>query len=104
MKRLLLKLLFWTYRKDYHKPLTKIEVEALMIKLATTPGLEGLPVYLEQCANNARNQFLYSKDDIFKGTILAFSTLREQIIKSTPKKKTVLTDDEKNVIMKKRNY
>lgn len=104
IKELLLKLFFWYYRREYYRPLNEIEVEKLLIKIATTPGLESLPRYLGQCADTARNQYLYSNDEIFKGVILAFTTLRQQIIKFTPKKEKVLTDEEKVVIMKKRGY
>jgi hypothetical protein len=104
MKNLLLKFLFFLYRKDYYKPLSKIEIDNLLIRLATTKGLENLPAYLEQCSTNARNQFLYSQDEIFKGVILGFTTLREQIIQNVPKAKKKLTQEEEIGIMRKRGY
>jgi hypothetical protein len=104
MKKLLLKLFFFLYRKDYYKPLTKPEVDGLLLKLANTQGLENLPAYLEQCSANARNQFLYTQDEIFKGSILAFTTLREQIVKSKTSMKKKLTQEEEIGIMKKRGY
>lgn len=104
MKKLLLFLMFYFYRDEYNRPLSKIEVESLLIKLATTSGLENFPRYLGQLADSARNQYLYSKDDIFKGSILAFTTLREQILKSKPKDKKELTPEEEVGIMRKRGY
>jgi hypothetical protein len=79
IKKILLKWIFFLYRKEYNKPLNEIEIEGLMTKLANMEDVSNLPAYLDQCANNARNQYLYSKDEILKGTILAFITLKEQI-------------------------
>lgn len=104
MKKLLLNLMFFFYRAEYYKPLSKIEVDVLLTKVATTPGLEDFPRYLGQLADSARNQYLYSKDDIFKGSILAFTTLREQIIKKQIVVKKKLTQEEEIGIMRKRNY
>ena len=104
MKRLLLKLMFYFYRKEYHKPLSEIDVDLILTKIATTKGLEDFPRYLSQCSENAKNQYLYSNDEIFKGTILAFVSLRDQILKKRPKRERDLTQDQKNDIMKKRGY
>lgn len=104
MKKLLLDLMFYFYRDEYYKPLSKVEVEGLLIKLATTSGLEDLPRYLGQLADSARNQYLYSKDDIFKGSILAFTTLREQIVQKQKPIKKKLTQEEEVGIMRKRGY
>ena len=104
MKKFLLYLMFYFYRNEHYRPLSKSEVEGLLIKLATTPGLEALPRYLGQLSDSARNQYLYSKDDIFKGSILAFTTLREQILKKKTTAKKKLTPEEELGIMKKRNY
>jgi hypothetical protein len=106
IKKLLVKWLFFLYRKDYYKPLNKVEVDSLIIKLARTEGFRELPAYLNQCAENAKRQYLYSNDPIFKGTVLAFITLREQIEKAamSKKNKETLTPDENNAIMKKRGY
>ena len=56
MKKFLLYLMFYFYRNEHYRPLSKIEVEGLLIKLATTPGLEALPRYLGQLSDSARNQ------------------------------------------------
>jgi hypothetical protein len=104
MTTLLLKLLFFLLRKDYHKPLNEAEVDTILTKLATTQGLEKFPDYLSQCSSSARNQFLYNQDKSLLGVIFALVSLRDQIIKKIPKKKKDLTDAEKNVVMKKRGY
>jgi len=104
MKKLLLRILFFLYRKEYYKPLSKSEIDKLLFTLATTSGLENLPAYLDQCSTTARNKFLYSQEEMYKGVIFAFISLKEQILSKTPKKKTTLTDEEKVVIMKKRGY
>ena len=89
MKKLLLKFFFFLYRSDYYKPLSKDEVEGLLLNLANKKEMSRLPDYLKQCADNAKNQYLYSNDEIFKGVVLAFTTLREQIVeaKVKPEKK-----------------
>lgn len=104
IKRLLFKTLFFLLRKDYHQPLSKEVTDSLLTKLATTQGLEKFPEYLSQCANTAKNQYLYSKDETLKGTIFAMISLRDQIIEKVPKKKKDLTQKEKNVIMSGRGY
>jgi hypothetical protein len=104
MKKLLLKILFFLYRKEYYAPLSKLEIDKLLTKLATTPGLENLPAYLDQCSTTARNKFLYSQDEIYKGIIFAFISLRDQIASKAPKKVSKLTQEEEVTIMKKRGY
>jgi hypothetical protein len=68
----------------YHKPLSPGEIDSLLTRLATEEGFEKLPDFLEQCATTYRNQFLYSKDERFRGTVLAFTVLREQILNKRP--------------------
>lgn len=104
MTKLLLKLLFFLLRKEYYKPLNEKDVDVLLTKLATTQGLEKFPDYLSQCSNSARNQFLYNQDKTLLGVIYAMISLRNQIMEKIPKQKKNLTDEEKNVIMKKRGY
>lgn len=104
MKHLLLRLLLFFYRKEYYKPLNSKDVDVLLTKLALTKGLEQFPTYLQQCADTAKNQFLYSQDEIFKGTIFAFISLREQILKKRPLDKKKLTQEEEVAIMKSRGY
>jgi hypothetical protein len=102
--KLLLKILFFLLRKEYYKPLSEVDVDVILSKLATTQGLEKFPDYLSQCSSSARNQFLYNQDKSLLGVIFALVSLRDQIIKKIPRKKKDLTDEEKNVVMKKRGY
>lgn len=93
----------------YHSPLSKNEVDRLLFQLANEEGLERLPEFLEQCASTYRNQYLYSKDERFRGAVLAFVSLRERILakKTTVKgkeKKKSLTKEPENVKMKKTVY
>lgn len=104
MKKLLLKLVFWAYRKEYYKPLSANDIDVLLTKLALTDGFEDFPRYLTQCANDAKTQYLYSNDEVFKGTIIAYLTLREQILGKKPKTKKKLTPDEEIGIMRRRGY
>jgi len=105
MKRILINILFWLYRKDYSKPLSAIDQDILLGRLANTKGMETLPAYLEQCSTNARNKYLYTNDPIFKGSILAYTFLKDKIEKKkiAPIKRD-LTDDEKVGIMRGRGY
>lgn len=104
MKDLILRLVFFLYRKDYYEPLSEPQIAGLIKRLANTSGLEDLPRYLEQCSVNARNQYLYTNDPIFKGTIIAFTTLKKQIEKEKAPIKKNLTEEEKIGIMRARGY
>jgi hypothetical protein len=104
MKSLIIKILFFLLRKEYYRPLSKQEVDTLLTKLALTDGLERLPAYLQQCSDTAKNQYLYNQDEMLKGTIFAFISLREQILQKIPKTKKKLTPEEEIGIMKKRGY
>ena len=104
MKNLLLKILNYYYRADYNVPLNSGEVDTILTKIANDPGLKDFPRYLSQCADSARNRYLYSKDEILKGTIFAMVSLKEQILEKRIAKKKNLTREEENVIMKKRGY
>jgi len=104
LKKLFLKILNYYYRADYNIPLNEGEVDTLLTKIANDPRLKDFPRYLAQCADSARNRYLYSKDEILKGTIFAMVSLKEQILEKRLKKKKELTREEENVIMKKRNY
>ena len=104
MKHLILKLVFWLYRKDYHRPLNEVEVDTLLTKLALDEKLRELPAYLTQCANDAKTQYLYSNDPVFKGAIIAYITLREQIVGKIPKREKTLTPEEEIGIMRSRGY
>ncbi len=73
--------------RPYYRPLSSDEVSSLLDRLAKEEGLERLPDFLQQCADGYRNQYLYGGQEMFKGTVLAFTSLREQILeKRKPKK------------------
>lgn len=84
MRTILIKILLRLLGRPYYKPLSPGEVDSLLTRLATEEGLEKLPDFLQQCADQYRNQFLYSKDERFRGTVLAFVALREQILDHRP--------------------
>jgi len=94
MRILIIKILLRLLGNPYYKPLLPGEVDSVLTKIATEEGLERFPDFLEQCANQYRNQFLYSKDERFRGTVLAFSSLRELILEKRKTKK--LTNSEKS--------
>lgn len=69
----------------------------MLFNLANEEGFERLPDFLQQCADQFRNQYLYTKDERFRGTVLAYTTLREQILE----KKSTVPVENKN--KKKKN-
>ncbi len=98
MKSFIIKLLLRLLGNPYYTPVGEKEVSSLLTMLAKEEGLERLPAFLEQCATQYRNQYLYSGNEMFKGGVLAFTTLREQILeKRKTKKKKSLTQDSENV-------
>ena len=105
MKTLIIKILLRLLGREYYKPLSQGETDRLLFQLANEEGLEKLPDFLQACADNFRNQFLYTKDERFRGSVLAFITLRERILqkKTTVKEKVkrkILTKEEKSVKIK----
>ena len=88
-------------REPYHS-LSENEVNSLLTRLASEEGLERLPDFLQQCADLYRNQFLYTKDERFRGTVLAFISLRERILEKRKPKN--LTKGENNGKIKKESY
>jgi len=84
IRGLIIKILLRMLGQMYHKPLSSDEVDSLLTRIATEEGFERLPDFLEQCASTYRNQFLYTKDERFRGTVLAFVSLREQILEKRP--------------------
>ena len=97
MRTLIIKILLRLLGREYYKPLSKGEVDRLLFQLANEEGLEKLPDFLQQCADNFRNQFLYTKDDRFRGSVLAFVSLKERI----SEKKTTVKDKEKRKVLTK---
>lgn len=97
MKTMIFKILIRLLGRPAYHPLSQNEVNSLLTRLAKEEGFERLPDYLQQCADTYRNQYLYSDNVMFKGSVLAFTQLREQILeKRKPKKKKSLTDGAEN--------
>jgi len=100
MRILIIKVLLRLLGRPYYKPLGKREVSNLLSNLANEEGFEKLPDFLQQCADQYRNQFLYTKDERFRGTVLAFANLRERIlekkttVKPKSKRKRIKEQDE----------
>jgi len=92
MRTLIVNVLLRLLGRQSYRPLEKREVENLLFNLANEEGFERLPDFLEQCADQYRNQFLYTKDERFRGTVLAFASLKDKILEKkttvkNPKKK-----------------
>ena len=106
MKKYILNLIFRYYFHDsYNKPLSEKQQDNLLTKLSNTSGIEALTLYLEQCSTNARNRYLYTNDPVFKGAIMAYTFLKDELKKrkvAGPKKE--LTQEEKVGIMRGRGY
>ena len=97
MKSIIINILLRLLGRQSYNPLSKDEVDGLLTRLAHEEGFERFPDFLQQCADQYRNQFLYTKEEQFIGTVLAFVSLRERILE---KKKKNLTKDEKDVKIK----
>ena len=106
MRNFIVNLFFKYYFKDQHKePLSDLEKDRLLAKLCNDKNLQLLPLYLDQLANNARNKYLYTNDPIFKGSIMAYTYLKNEITKKkSPEIKAELTKAEEVSKMKGRGY
>jgi len=100
MKEIITKILLRLLGRSYYKPLSGDESASLLKRLATEEGLERLPDFLEQCADTYRNQYLYTKDERFRGAVLGLAALRERIRDAKPKKPN-LTKSTESVKIKK---
>jgi len=97
MRKLIIKILLRIiYRYPYGK-VSKKEMDTIISNIALDENLQRFPDLLSQYADTARNQFLYTQDSIFKGTVLAFNALRDQIMEKRKPVKKKLTEGEKNV-------
>jgi len=98
MRKLIVNLLLrLIIRKPYGKVGNK-EMETIIGILSRDEDLKRLPDLLQQYADQARNQYLYTTDPVFKGVVLAFNSLRDQILEKKKKiAKENLTDSKKNV-------
>jgi hypothetical protein len=101
MRNLIIKLLLRLLGREHYNPLSKDEVDSILIRLSNEEGLERFPDFLQQCADQYRNQFMYTGDASFRGTVLAFVALRERIME---KKGKNLTKKEKSVKIKEASY
>jgi len=99
MKSLLITFVLRLIGREEYSKLSKNAVKNLMSSIANEEGFERLPDFLQQCADTYRNQYLYTGDERFKGSVLAFVELRNLIVKS--KKKTVKKDKDGNILTKK---
>ena len=97
MRTIIIKILLRILGRPYYKPLSQGETDRLLFQLANEEGLEKLPDFLQSCGDQFRNQFLYTKDERFRGAVLAFVTLRERILQ----KKTTVKNKEKRKILTK---
>ena len=80
IKRIIIKILLRLLVGEYYKPLSSNEVNSLLNRLANEEGFSRLPDFLEQCSTQYKNQYLFSGNEMFKGSVLAFTSLRERII------------------------
>jgi len=106
----IVKILLRLLGREHYSPLSKESIDRLLFQLANEEGLERLPDFLQQSADLYRNQFLYTKDERFRGSVLAFVTLRNRIlqkkttVKSEEGKRKILTKEEKSVKIQKTVY
>lgn len=94
MREIIINILLRILGRDSYCPLSKEATDGLLSRLANEEGFERLPDFLEQCADQFRNQFLYTKDERFRGAVLALVSLRERI--KQKKGKQVLTEKEES--------
>lgn len=97
-RKIIVNILLRIYSRTQYTVLSKEAETNLLKNLAKEDGFERLPDYLEQCADSYRNHYVYSGNELLKGSILAMVQLRDKIneYKKETKKKN-LTDEEKSV-------
>jgi len=88
MRTIIIKILLRLLGRESYNPLSENEINSLLTRLCNEEGLERFPDFLQQCADQYRNQFLYTKDERFRGTVLAFVTLRDRILEKKNKNLT----------------
>ena len=79
IRTLIVNILLRMLGRHHYSPLSKNEVKTLLIRLSNEEEVGRLQDFLEQCSDLYRNQFLYTKDERFRGAVLAFSALKERI-------------------------
>lgn len=97
MRNIIIKILLRLLGREHYNPLSENEINGLLIRVSNSEGLERFPDYLQQCADQYRNQFMFTGDPSFRGTVLAFVALREKIIERKGKN---LTEKKKSVKIK----
>lgn len=74
----------------------------MLKNIANEEGFEKFPDFLQQCADLYRNQFLYTKDERFRGAVLALVELRNRVLAERAGEKSKnLTKSNKGVKIKK---
>lgn len=106
-RTIIIKILLRMLGRPPYKQLSKKATNNLMFNIANEEGFERFPDFLQQCADTYRNQFLYTKDERFRGAVLAFTSLREIILakkttKQLPKEK-IGKNRKKPILTKKEN-
>lgn len=101
MRKLLLKIILRLIEPQAYHILSREEVNSLLSRLAKDEDYDRLPDFLLQSIDQFKNQYMYSGDEMFKGSVLAFTQLREQLLeKRKTIKKTNLTENEEGVKIK----
>src|SRR3990167_6225532 len=101
MRKILFKILMRFLEQPSYHILSREEVSSLLTRLAKDEDYDRFPDFLQQCADQFKNQYLYSGQEMFKGSVLAFTQLREQLLeKRKPQKKKSLTSEDEGGIIK----
>lgn len=98
MKKFIINVLLRLLAREHYSALSKESSDKLLMRLAKEEGFERLPDYLQQCADTYRNQYLYSGNEMFKGSVLAFVSLREQILTKRNQEKKLTDKNNKGKI------
>ena len=65
-------------RTEYHK-VSQEESADMLKRLSKDEDYDRLPAFLEQCADQFRNRYLYTGEEMYKGSVLAFVELRSRL-------------------------
>ena len=69
------------------------EVKRILNHLAEDAEVDNILLFLNNCADGYKNQFLYTSDPFYKGMVTAFVVLKDNITQAKPEnrnKKSVL--------------
>jgi hypothetical protein len=75
-------LLFRLLSPKLEKKLSSKKSTELFEYIAEDQSLQDFPDFLLQCADEAKNNYMYSENRIYKGKAAAFLLLREKILNS----------------------